>query len=149
MRWDGETPLPKPVVIDSGKNTSIPSRDKGRDIPCRVFTPENGQTKGVFMHIHGGGWTLQSPEFQDTLLKFIADNGQLTVVSAGYRLAPEHPYPAGPQDSYDAAEWLVDHAKEKYGAELTFAGGEVRDARVVLETKWLTSRFSVRRGTSC
>jgi acetyl esterase/lipase len=60
MRWNGETPLPKPVVLESGVDTTIPSRDTGRELPCRVFKPENEETKGVLMHIHGGGWVLQS-----------------------------------------------------------------------------------------
>lgn len=47
MRWNGETPLPKPVELESGKNIKLPSRDKGREIPCRVFQPENGKPKGT------------------------------------------------------------------------------------------------------
>ena len=42
----------------------------------------------------------------------------------GYRLAPEEPYPAGIHDCFDAAEYLVDHGKGEYGAELLFLGGE-------------------------
>jgi acetyl esterase/lipase len=38
----------------------IPSRDAGRDITIRYFKPSSGEVKGVFMHIHGGGWVLQS-----------------------------------------------------------------------------------------
>ena len=63
---------------------------------------------------------------QDTLLKVIADNASLTVVSIGYRLAPEHPFPAGPNDCYDVAEFLVDHGAREFGSDLKFAGGEVR-----------------------
>ena len=60
MRRNGETPFPKTIVIESGKTFSIPSRDSGRDILCRVFEPESGQNDGVYMHIHGGGWVVQS-----------------------------------------------------------------------------------------
>jgi acetyl esterase/lipase len=62
MRWNGETPLPKPVVLESGKKMEIPSRESGRGIPCRYFLPEKGDVNGVYMHIHGGGWVLQSEE---------------------------------------------------------------------------------------
>lgn len=62
MRFNGETPLPKPELLDSARKGSIPSRDKGRDIPTRVFAPRSGGVKGVMMHIHGGGWVLQTEE---------------------------------------------------------------------------------------
>ncbi|KAK3066360.1 hypothetical protein LTR53_017326 [Teratosphaeriaceae sp. CCFEE 6253] len=125
MRWNGETPLPKPVVLDSGKNITLPSRDPGRAIPCRVFLPAAGQPpKGVFYHIHGGGWVLQSEHYQDVMLQYFADHAQLAVVSVGYRLAPEHPYPAGNEDCFDVGEHLVDHAERDYGAPLLFMGGD-------------------------
>jgi acetyl esterase/lipase len=60
LRWEGKTPLPKPIVLPQGVNGEIPSRDKGRTIPYRVFKPESGESKGIHMHIHGGGWVLQS-----------------------------------------------------------------------------------------
>ena len=124
MRANGETPLPMPIILDSGKNIKIASREKGREIPCRVFTPESGKPKGVYYHIHGGGWVLQTEEAQDPMLKYFADHAQLTVVSIGYRLAPEHPYPAPNEDCYDIGEYLVDNAEEKFGAQLMFMGGE-------------------------
>jgi acetyl esterase/lipase len=63
---------------------------------------------------------------QDPYLKYMADHFSLTVVSVGYRLAPEDPWPRGVEDCYDAAEWLVKHGKEEFGGELMFTGGEVR-----------------------
>lgn len=63
---------------------------------------------------------------QDPYLKYMADHFELTVVSIGYRLAPEDPWPAGGEDCYDAAEWLVKNGKEVFGGELMFTGGEVR-----------------------
>lgn len=62
---------------------------------------------------------------QDPYLKYQADHFGLTVFSVGYRLAPEDPWPAGANDCYDAAEWLVKNGKEVFGGELMFTGGEV------------------------
>ena len=118
--------MPKPQVLESGKNIKLPSREPSREIPCRVFHPESsgGEPKGVFYHIHGGGWVLQSEHYQDLMLKHYADHSQLVVVSVGYRLAPENPYPAGNEDCFDIGEYLIDNAKRDYGAELKFMGGD-------------------------
>lgn len=72
------------------------------------------------------GLTVKS---QDPYLKYMADNFHCTVFSVGYRLAPEDPWPAGAEDCYDAAEWLIKNGKEKFGGELMFTGGEVRNPR--------------------
>ena len=59
MREKGDGALPKPVLLPQAKSLCIPSRQGGRDIPCRLLVPEGGgQVKGVFLHIHGGGWVL-------------------------------------------------------------------------------------------
>ena len=61
MREKGETALPKPIHLPQAEDFQIPSREQGRQISCRLLTPEHGgQVKGVFMHIHGGGWVLMS-----------------------------------------------------------------------------------------
>lgn len=60
----------------------------------------------------------------DKTLREYANKCQLTAISAGYRLAPENPYPAASNDAIDAAEYMVDHAEEVFGAPLRFIGGE-------------------------
>ena len=70
--------------------------------------------------------TILTCDSQDPLLKYMADNTGLAVLSIGYRLAPEDPFPAGPEDCYDAAEYLIKNGKERFGGELMFMGGEVR-----------------------
>ena len=125
MRDAGETPLPKTVYLDSAKDMEVPSRDPARTIPCRILRPRTTHAiKVVFLHIHGGGWVLQDHKSQDLVLQGIADRNGVLIISAGYRLAPENPFPAGPNDCYDVAEWLVDNATSHFGAPLTFVGGE-------------------------
>lgn len=124
MRAAGETPLPAATYLDSAEDFDIPSRDSGRKIPCRILRPQQGEVKGVFMHIHGGGWVLQDQKSHDPVLQDLASRLGLLCVSVGYRLAPEDPFPAGPDDCYDAAEWLVVNAEKKFGQPLSFVGGE-------------------------
>jgi acetyl esterase/lipase len=56
----------------------------------------------------------------------------LTVISVGYRLAPEDPFPAGPNDCNDAALYLADNAEKEYGCPLAFTGGESAGAHLAL-----------------
>lgn len=133
MRKTGQTTLPAPIVLPEGIDIKIPSRDSGRDIPCRVMYPssrtnpeERKKCKGVVCHFHGGGWTLGDEKSTDMLLKHYADSGDLAVVSIGYRHAPEDPFPKGPQDCIDGAEYLVKNSEKEFGAPLKFIGGEVR-----------------------
>ncbi|EFQ99793.1 acetyl esterase [Nannizzia gypsea CBS 118893] len=124
MRETGETPLPVPVYLSDAIDATLPSRDAGRDIPLRVFRPENGlPSKGIYLHFHGGGFVLGTHKHSDTPLKMYANKCQLTAISVGYRLAPEDPYPAGINDCVDAAEYLIDHPEE-YQAKLALVGGE-------------------------
>lgn len=59
MRELGQTPLPVPVYLPGAIDSSVPSREAGREIPIRVYKPDNGQpSKGVFLHFHGGGFVL-------------------------------------------------------------------------------------------
>ena len=77
LRWEGKTPLPRPIVLPQGINGTIPSRDPGREITYRVFKPKGGVSKGIHLHIHGGGWVLQS-EHQYVL--FLPDLGRSVCV---------------------------------------------------------------------
>lgn len=116
MREKGETALPARAVLPSGRSLAIPSRDPPCSILCRLFYPNNSNDKttykGIILHIHGGGWVLGSEKDQDGILKTYADASGCVVISSSYRLAPEHPYSAGPEDCYDVAEYLVDKGEK-------------------------------------
>jgi acetyl esterase/lipase len=67
---------------------------------------------------------------QDTMLLTLADHAQVAVVSVHYRLAPEHRYPAAPDDCETAALWLVEHGAAVYGADQLIIGGESAGAHL-------------------
>lgn len=91
-------------------------------VPVRVFVPP--VVDGVFLHIHGGGNVIGSADGQDPWLWRLARESRVAVVSVDYRLAPENPYPCGPDDCERAALWLVEHAAAEFGADRLVIGGE-------------------------
>src|SRR5260370_41071467 len=95
----------------------------GNQLPLRVIAP-HAPPRGVYLHLHGGGWVLGGADMQDPMLERIADNTGQVVVGVEYRLAPEHPYPAGPDDCEAAAGWLVQNGKREFGTEALTVGGE-------------------------
>jgi acetyl esterase len=120
-RREGRGPFPPVIKSPRARTIIIPGRE-GNDIPLRIIAP--AQVNGVYLHIHGGGWVLGSAEQQDPMLERIADNTGLAVVSVEYRLAPEHPYPAGPDDCEFAAAWLIKNARAEFGSDVLTIGGE-------------------------
>jgi len=92
-------------------------------VPCRVFRPQ-GAARGVFLHFHGGGMMVGAPELNDAANLDLCRRLGVAVVSASYRLAPEHPFPAGPDDGLAVAAWLVAHAEDEFGSSRLLVGGE-------------------------
>lgn len=91
---------------------------------CRVFVPE-GEPVGLYLQIHGGGWSLGRPEDGDAdNLRRCRDLG-LVIVSPQYRLAPEHPYPAAFDDIMGVVEWLLSNAEAEWGcgSRMVIGGG--------------------------
>ena len=104
----------------------------GGPLPLRVFVPDT--IRGVYLHIHGGGHVLGRAHHSDERNEAIAHNCKVAVVSVDYRLAPEHPYPAGPDDCESAALWLVEHAKADFGSDRIMIGGESAGAHLAAVT---------------
>ena len=120
-RRRGDGPFPAPVFSTRATTRTIPGTD-GHDIPLRIIAP--AAPRGVYLHIHGGGWVLGGADMQDPMLERLADATNLAVVSVEYRLAPEHPYPAGPDDCEAAAAWLARNARTEFGSDALTVGGE-------------------------
>ena len=94
----------------------------------RTFVPDH--VDAVFLHIHGGGFVAGSPEMTDLLHEILSKELNLAFVSVDYRLAPEHPYAAGPDDCEAAALWLIEHAEREFGSARLLIGGESAGAHL-------------------
>ncbi|MEV5752485.1 alpha/beta hydrolase [Actinoallomurus sp. NPDC052308] len=129
-RARGEGPFAAPERLAEGSARTISGR--AGEIPVRVFTP--AEVRGVYLHFHGGGWTLGTADSQDPTLWRLATEAGVAVVSVDYRLAPEHPYPSGPDDCEDAARWLIAAAGREFGAERLVIGGESAGAHLAAVT---------------
>ncbi|PSC06795.1 alpha/beta hydrolase [Alsobacter soli] len=121
-----------PLVPSSSLAKTITIEGPGGPLELRVIAPDN--PKGVYLHIHGGGWVFGTADMQDDRLERLAHNCGLACVSVEYRLAPEHPYPAGPDDCEAAALWLVREAGARFGTERLFIGGESAGAQLSVVT---------------
>jgi acetyl esterase/lipase len=98
-------------------------RADGRSVPVRIHTPTDRPATGSLLEIHGGGFYLGSAADSDIRNRQLADALGLAVVSVDYRLAPEHPWPAAPEDCETAALWLTEHAADRFGTtRLSVAG---------------------------
>jgi len=102
-------------------------------IPVRIFKPK-GRARGLYLHIHGGGWILGRAAMGDATNERLAERFDLAVLSVDYRLAPEHPYPAGPDDCEAAAAWLLEQGLREFGSDRLFIGGESAGGHLTLVT---------------
>jgi acetyl esterase len=89
------------------------TRDIDADgIPCRLYRPSDDPHLGLLVYFHGGGWVLGSLDSHDDLCRQLANGSGHAVLSVGYRLAPEHPFPAPLDDSIASVRWAYAHAEQ-------------------------------------
>ena len=104
------------------------------EVPVRIITPEQCQARAAYLQIHGGGFYMDSAARSDTRNAVLADAVGIAVVSVDYRLAPEHPWPAAPDDCETAALWLVEKAEESFGTSHLLIGGASAGANLAAAT---------------
>lgn len=136
---------PFPLAPKSERAETIRIDGRHGPIELRVIRPLAGPARGVYLHIHGGGWVLGAADQQDPKLERIADKVGLVAVSVEYRLAPEHPYPQGPDDCEAAALWLLAEARPRFGTDVLTIGGESAGANLAVVT---LLRLRDRHGTT-
>jgi acetyl esterase len=121
-------PLPATVAVEQVEDAS------GRGIPLRILMPKNTKPRAVYLDIPGGGFYLSSAAARDARNLELAESLGIAVVSVDYRLAPENPWPAAPDDCEATALWLVDHAEARFGTTNLALGGSSAGATLAMTT---------------
>lgn len=98
---------PPPPIADV-RDIEIPG--PAGAIPARVYTPAGRAPFPLLAYFHGGGFTIGTIAGYDSTLRALANASGCVVASIDYRLAPEHPFPAGLDDCFAATAWLSEHA---------------------------------------
>jgi acetyl esterase len=77
-------------------------------IPVRLYAPA-GEDHPLLVFYHGGGWVIGDIETYDAVCRALSNAADCAVLSVGYRLAPEHAFPAAVEDAYAALEWADEY----------------------------------------
>jgi acetyl esterase len=97
----------------------------GNTIPLRLYTPSDS-VKGIWFYTHGGGWTKGSVESYDSHLREMSKRLDVAILSVEYRLSPEHSFPKGHQDVFDAYLWMRENMNyQRYWLGGDSAGGNL------------------------
>ena len=103
----------EPEQVAEVRNMIIPV---GNDhtIPARLYVPGSPTTpiRPLVVYFHGGGFFSGNIETHDVMVRHLANVSHAAVLSVGYRLAPEHPFPSGLEDCYAALLWAAANAGE-------------------------------------
>jgi len=106
----------------------------GRTVPVRIVAPEGAAARAVHLDVHGGGFYMGLAARGDERNRALARDAAIAVVSVEYRLAPEHPWPAAPDDCETAALWLVERCEARFGTGRLTIGGVSAGATLAMAT---------------
>lgn len=88
----------------------VPSSEEHHSIRVKVYRPKEVSDRlPIMLYIHGGGYIIGNPEQFETIIEGYIKKKPCIVISPDYRLAPDHPYPAGFNDCYDTLLWAKEH----------------------------------------
>lgn len=132
MVASGRGPIPPAPKSARARTIQIDGKG-GHKIGLRVIPPAKTAT-GIYLHIHGGGFVFGTAEGADPMLERIVANTGMVATSVEYRLAPEHPYPAGWDDCESVALWLAKNGKAEFGTDALTIGGESAGATLSAAT---------------
>ncbi len=98
-----------PVGAPPTREIADVSDDEVDGVPVRVYR-DHGPHHGLVVYFHGGGFVIGSIGLMDNVARELAHHAGVVVVSVGYRLAPEHPYPEGLDDCEAVTRWAIANA---------------------------------------
>jgi acetyl esterase len=98
----------EPEAVSKVEDREIPG-PRGA-IPIRIYTPGGDGPFPILVFFHGGGWVIGNIESHDGLCRSLTNAAGCVTVSVDYRLAPEHKFPAAPEDCYAATLWVAANA---------------------------------------
>jgi acetyl esterase len=106
----------------------------GRRVSVRIVTPNSGHVTGAYLYFPAGGFYMSSAAHSDARNARLADAVGAAVVTVDYRLAPESPWPAAPDDCEEVALWLLDAAAQRFGTSKLAIGGMSAGSTLVMTT---------------
>ena len=83
-----------------------------RNLDIRIYKPKGKGLKPTLIYVHGACWVAGSLDSHDEICRYLALKSDVNVIAIKYRLAPEHKFPAGHNDVYDATNWIWNHTDE-------------------------------------
>src|SRR5215469_15494611 len=95
----------------------------GGELPIRIYSPQGSGPFPILVFFHTGGWLVGDLDSQDPLCRRLTNLTPCIVLAVDYRLAPEHPFPAAPEDCYAATQWVATHAPQFQGDPSRIAVG--------------------------
>jgi len=120
-QFEAERQQTPPEPVARVENRTIPG--PAGEIPIRVYTPHGDGPFPALVFFHGGGWVICSLDSHDGICRALANGAGCVVVSVDYRLAPEHKFPAAPEDCFAATQWVATHAGELHADPARLAVG--------------------------
>jgi len=109
-------------AVHSVVNREIPG--PGGVLPIRIYRPSDDPLP-TLVYFFGGGWTLGNLDTSDAICRTLANAVPCQVVAVGYRLAPEHKFPAAVDDCYAATQWVADSFAGPIAVAGDSAGGNL------------------------
>ena len=109
MRAANDQPMAVGSPIPMARVEELEIGLQGRALPARLYVPEGASPRPpLTVFFHGGGWVVGTLETHDGTARALARASGAAVLSVGYRLAPEHPYPAPVEDCFEALCWAAE-----------------------------------------